>query len=78
MKGIYFFEVKSKKKKFYRKKNITTIEYGAHIFKDDFSLIDQNQILAKYKINASKYHLVVSRLEPENNVELIWLNPHIK
>ena len=64
-------------KQFNRKKNITTIEYGAHISKEESNLTEQHHILAKYKINASKYHLVVSRLEPENNIHLI-INGYIK
>ena len=60
------------RKKFFRKKNITTIEYGAHINK---TVHLQNSvtrsILEKYNLTSMKYHLVVSRLEPENNIDTI-------
>lgn len=45
---------------------ISVIEYGAPIN----NTFDQ-QVLDKYKLEANNYYLVVSRLEPENNVRLI-------
>lgn len=45
---------------------ISTIEYGAYIN----NLYDQN-ILDKYKLIKDNYYLVVSRLEPENNIKMI-------
>lgn len=48
------------------------LEYGAYYNK--FLDIDNeltNEILEKYNLTKNKYHLVVSRLEPENNVETI-------
>ena len=57
---------------FNRSKNGVVIEYGAYLNKfidieTDFTKI----ILNKYNINKEQYHLVVSRLEPENNVDII-------
>lgn len=53
-----------------RKKSGFVIEYGSkenHLIGKDSS-----HLIEKYGVaNSSKYHLVVSRLEPENNVELI-------
>tara|TARA_B100001758_G_scaffold105218_1_gene90112 strand:+ start:26874 stop:27977 length:1104 start_codon:yes stop_codon:yes gene_type:complete len=58
--------------KFNRKKNINTIEYGAYINKT----IEQEspkikEVLESYDLISNQYHLVVSRLEPENNVDVI-------
>ena len=58
--------------KFNRKNNINTIEYGAYINQT----IDQESpkikaVLERYKLSSHQYHLVVSRLEPENNVDII-------
>ncbi len=58
--------------KFKRSKRITTIEYGAYVNEtigDNSRKV--NQILEKYNLTSNKYHLVVSRLEPENNIDLI-------
>lgn len=60
------------REKFNRKSNIETIEYGAYINK----MIDKRskkiqKILDRYKLDSNQYHLVVSRLEPENNIDLI-------
>lgn len=57
----------------YRSKGrIFTIEYGAYINK---FIKQKNQkvtgILKKYKLEADKYHLVVGRFEPENNIKEI-------
>ena len=38
-------------------------------------------ILANYKLTAKRYNLIVARLEPENNIEMIlqgYLNAEIK
>ena len=70
------------REQFNRKKNITTIEYGAHINKTiDKKSEKLQEILARYKLNPNQYHLVVSRLEPENNVDVIvrgYLKQHHK
>lgn len=59
-------------KSFKRKKNITIIEYGTYL-----NPYSQNEVL-KAELEAfglnyepNRYHLVVSRLEPENNVQMI-------
>lgn len=56
----------------FRKKNIDVIEYGTYInpFIDNGDL---NQLFKAEEISCSpgKYHLIVSRLEPENNVKMI-------
>ncbi len=60
------------KKTFYRTKNGAVLEYGAYYNK--FIDIDNEltkEVLTKYNLLKNKYHLVVSRLEPENNVEII-------
>lgn len=57
---------------FHRKHNGIVLEYGAHINK--FIDIDNNKtndVLKKYNLFKNGYHLIVSRLEPENNVEMI-------
>jgi len=60
------------RKIFFRKNCITTIEYGAYLNKlvGVESRKDQD-VLQKYNLSAQKYHLIVSRLEPENNVDII-------
>jgi len=58
-------------KKFKRKYDLDVIEYGAdtnNCENDDDALLD---VLKKYGLRSQKYHLVVSRLEPENNVDVI-------
>jgi len=42
------------------------IAYGAHLFKNPNSTI-----LAKYGVTAYSYNMLVARLEPENNIEVI-------
>ena len=60
------------REKFNRKKNINTIEYGAYINKTiDKKSEKVQEILERYKLNSNQYHLVVSRLEPENNLDII-------
>jgi glycosyltransferase involved in cell wall biosynthesis len=55
----------------YRCKHTFVAEYGAYtnpyIREEEVS----NKILASYGVKSGEYHLVVSRLEPENNVEEI-------
>lgn len=58
--------------KFRRKKNIKTIEYGAYLNETIGDKSDKvKTILSKYQLVSNQYHLVVSRLEPENNVKEI-------
>ncbi len=60
------------KKVFNRTRKGAVLEYGAYYNK--FLDIDNeltNKVLTKYNLTKNKYHLVVSRLEPENNVETI-------
>ncbi|MFA4852607.1 MAG: DUF1972 domain-containing protein [Bacteroidales bacterium] len=53
--------------KYYSIENkIKIIEYGAYINKNI-----NNEILQKHKIFHNQYYLVVSRLEPENNIKMI-------
>ncbi len=59
-------------KVFGRTKKITVIEYGAYFNK--YIDVDNkltNEVLTKYNLTKNKYHLVVGRLEPENNIETI-------
>jgi glycosyltransferase involved in cell wall biosynthesis len=60
------------REKFNRKNNIKTIEYGAYL---NETICDNSgkvkTVLNKYKLVSNEYHLVVSRLEPENNVKKI-------
>jgi rhamnosyltransferase len=57
---------------FNRKKNIKTIEYGACLNNTIGETSDKVQcVLEKYNLEPHKYHLVVCRLEPENNVDVI-------
>ena len=54
------------------KKKTYTIEYGA--YENEFIGINNEKtkiILSQYNLNSNAYHLVVSRLEPENNVDMI-------
>lgn len=54
------------------KKKIYTIEYGAYI--NSFISVNNTQVegvLRQYGLQKDSYHLVVSRLEPENNVDII-------
>lgn len=49
-------------------KHIYTIEYGAHILNpDDYP----ESLIVEYGLTHGNYHLVVARLEPENNVAMI-------
>lgn len=50
------------------KKKISTIEYGAETIDDNYF---KSNLLTEYNLNPYQYHLVVSRLEPENNVKMI-------
>ncbi len=60
------------REKFNRKKRIKTIEYGAALNTTiGDSSIKTKEVLKKYNLKSSNYHLVVSRLEPENNIDLI-------
>ncbi|MCW9709127.1 DUF1972 domain-containing protein [Fodinibius salsisoli] len=56
---------------FNRRQKSDFIEYGAHenIFMEHHDDIDST--LKSYGLEANKYHLIVSRLEPENNVHHI-------
>ena len=66
------------KEEFNRKKQIRTIEYGAHLNKTIGDISDKSKdILQKYNLESNKYHLIVSRLEPENNIDVI-INGYIK
>lgn len=60
------------KKSFLRKRNVHVIEYGSYpnpyVGKDTPEIADAMQ---RYGLTPNGYHLVVARLEPENNVELI-------
>jgi glycosyltransferase involved in cell wall biosynthesis len=51
---------------FLSNERVKQIEYGAEIF-----LTNDYAVLEKYKIIKKKYYLVVSRLEPENNLHII-------
>ncbi len=57
---------------FKRCENVKVIEYGAYKnnYINDSSTSIEN-VLDKYDLKSEHYHLVVSRLEPENNVDLI-------
>tara|TARA_B100000767_G_scaffold274813_1_gene309051 strand:+ start:740 stop:1843 length:1104 start_codon:yes stop_codon:yes gene_type:complete len=60
------------REKFGRNKNIQTIEYGAYLNQTIGDNSDNvRAVLNKYKLVSNKYHLVVSRLEPENNLKKI-------
>ena len=60
------------RKEYSYKKKLYTIEYGAYINEYlENSLVEVKDIYSKYDLQANKYHLVVSRLEPENNVHII-------
>ncbi len=59
-------------KRYKWKKNLYIIEYGAN--KNKYLTQDNTQIdeiLKKYNISKYNYHLVVCRLEPENNIDMI-------
>jgi len=57
---------------FKRSKNIEVIEYGTDLFpQETVDKIYKNDVLKKYGLSHKGYHLVVSRLEPENNVSMI-------
>ena len=57
--------------KSYRCKHTKVAEYGAYLneYMDDTGVT--RTILSGYKLKPNGYHLVVSRLEPENNVDVI-------
>lgn len=61
------------KKEFNRTKNSVTIEYGAYPnpFLGDSKSEEVPELLKEYKLTSNCYHLVVARLEPENNVHVI-------
>ncbi|MDC0249370.1 DUF1972 domain-containing protein [Flavobacteriales bacterium] len=60
------------REKFNREKKIKTIEYGANLNKTIGDNSDKvKNILQKYNLESNQYHLVVSRLEPENNIDVI-------
>lgn len=42
------------------------IPYGAHIFK-----APDETILSKFNLSANKYNMLIARMEPENNIEMI-------
>jgi hypothetical protein len=48
------------------KKDSHFIAYGAHVFETPDSAM-----LAKYEVLAGNYHMLMARMEPENNIELI-------
>ena len=52
-------------------KNTFVAEYGAYINSFIHEKKMSQKILQKYGVESKSYHLVVSRLEPENNVEMI-------
>ena len=58
---------------FKRRKNISVIEYGTYLNPLCEKGVDLNKALSKfdYEYKPFEFHLVVSRLEPENNVETI-------
>ena len=58
---------------FKRRKNISVIEYGTNLNPFCEKGVDLNKALSKfdYDYKPFEFHLVVSRLEPENNVETI-------
>ena len=64
--------------KFNRKKHINTIEYGAYL---NNTVGDNSKkvkdVLQRFNLTKLGYHLVVSRLEPENNVDQI-INGYVK
>ena len=60
------------REKFNRNNNIKTIEYGAYLNETIGDNSDKlKAVLNKYKLVSNQYHLVVSRLEPENNIKEI-------
>ena len=62
--GIYDYLTKKYPK---AKNKIKVIEYGSYINEEE---CDSN-ILSKYKLIHKGYYLVVARLEPENNIDII-------
>jgi glycosyltransferase involved in cell wall biosynthesis len=48
------------------KLNSYFLAYGANIYSDYFE-----EYIKKYNLNVKAYHLIVARLEPENNIEII-------
>ena len=60
------------KKSFWRKRNVHVIEYGS--YPNPYVGLPSpkiEEVMQRYGLTANEYHLVVARLEPENNVELI-------
>jgi glycosyltransferase involved in cell wall biosynthesis len=47
-------------------KDSVFIAYGAHVFETP-----DTSILSKYNVAAHGYHMLIARMEPENNIELI-------
>ena len=57
---------------FNRTRKGVVLEYGSYLNKFvDMDGEKKNQVLEKYDLTKGNYHLVVSRLEPENNVSMI-------
>jgi len=60
------------KDEFNRTKNVDVIEYGAYINPfNDIENQSTKKTLSEFKVAKKQYHLIVSRLEPENNVDII-------
>jgi rhamnosyltransferase len=61
----------------YRCKKTLVAEYGAEINSyiksenEKVNTVFMKKILGKYNLEKGRYHLVVSRLEPENNIDMI-------
>lgn len=47
-------------------KHAEYIAYGAEVFSDP-----NPEVLQKYEVEADKYYLLIARMEPENNIEMI-------
>ncbi|GAB5524349.1 MAG: glycosyltransferase family 1 protein [Roseivirga sp.] len=59
-------------KNFGKRKNIKVIEYGSEV--NEFNGVENettDEILKKFEVRIGAYHLVVSRLEPENQVHKV-------
>lgn len=52
------------KKKY--KRSSKYIAYGSDVFKNP-----TNDVLLKYKVEENKYNMILARLEPENNIEMV-------
>lgn len=55
--------------KFRRTKNLFVAEYGSRV--NNCELTNKSKVLKDFKLQKNKYYLVVSRIEPENNVKEI-------